>query len=615
MRRALLLLWIAPLAAQQPESPAPPVERWLTGYADFGYRWLAGQNGNLSEYRSVINLGEGPKLFGIDFTIQDPNKRLFDRIGVRAYGWGGDPYNTAHVDASKAGQYTFHFDYRNIAYFNAVPSFANPASPAGFDQQTFDIRRRSTSANLDLRPGKRWVPYLAFDRNAGHGRGIDTWVLGSSDSFAVPVFLRDGVNHYRGGIRFTARRFDATLGQGGTTFKGDDQSYFSGVNPGSRTTPDFGQTLALYGLAQAYGIRGTSVYSRGLFSAHPTAWIDLYGQFLFSQPKTNTNYADLAYGNFISSSGLLFLSSQQTVGNVAAIQPHSTGSAGFELRPVRGLRIVESWMTDRFHDAPGRFVNYSQQQTDVFFDLTSRLTLRAGYRRVWGDSKVLASPLSQTGSLLAGELNRSIGLAGLTFRASKKLSMNLDYEGASSDQIYFRTSLNNYHRARARARYQVGASLSLQANFQVLNNQNPATDVRYDFQSRRNAIAAFWTPNGGKRITVTAEYDRSTVRSDIRYLGLFLAPALSSYRDNAHVATSAVDVAAGRCKLTLGGSMFIGSGSRPTRYYEPLARVAWPLHPHIAWNAEWRWYGFGEEFYKFEGFRTHLFITGLRITR
>src|ERR1035441_6544663 len=167
----------APAATEEKtESPVPaPVENWLTGSVDFGYRWVT-DAGNFQAYRSVVNLGQGPKLTGMDFTILDPKKRLFDRLDARAYGWGGDPYSLAHVNARKQGIYDFSFDYRNIAYFDAMPSYSNPLAPAGFNEQAFDTHRRNTSLSLDLRPGKQIIPYLAFDRNSGYGHGIDTWV-------------------------------------------------------------------------------------------------------------------------------------------------------------------------------------------------------------------------------------------------------------------------------------------------------------------------------------------------------------------------------------------------------------------------------------------------------
>jgi hypothetical protein len=631
---------------QKTESPAPAAaNEWFTGSFDLGYRWVTDVRGNFQSYRSVVNLGEGPKLTGLDFTIQDPKKRLFDRLDARAYGWGGDPYNTAHVDARKLGIYDFSFDYRNIAYFNALPSFSNPLAPAGFDEQSFDTHRRNTSFSLDLRPGKLIVPYLAFDRNSGYGHGIDTWVQDSNDEFAVPTLLRDSTNNYRGGLRIECECLHVTLEVGGTTFKDDDQSTYNGTNSGDRTTPVLGQTLVLKSLQQAYGIRGTSIYSKVLATASPAPWLNLYGQFLYSEPKTTVNYTDSATGNFALLSSLLFYSAQQNLGTGAANQPHTSGNVGFELRPSRRVRIIESWMTDRSHDAASPVlaeqilltpktlgpnlvtasnfsdvINYNQQQTDLLMDLSSKVTLRGGYRYVWGDATVLAGQFSQSGAMASGQLKRNVGLAGLTVRPTQKLSVNLDYEGGASYHDYFLTSLYNYNKVRARARYQVGTALSLQANFALLNNQNPTAGVQYDFESRDNSLAVYWTPAGGKRISVMAEYDRSTLRSSINYLALFLSPAVSNYRDNAHTASAAIDIAlpgyAGLTpKFTAGGSLFISSGSRPSSYYQPLMRFSLPLQKHVYWNTEWKYYGFGEQFYLYEGFRAHTFLTGLRVSR
>ena len=116
-----------------------------------------------------MDLGEGPKVLDVDFSILDPKHRWFDRIDTRAANWGDDPYTTLSVTVRKSRVYDLVSNYRNLAYFNNLPSFANPLAPAGFNEQSFDIRRRNTSATLDLRPGKRITPYLAFDRNSDHG--------------------------------------------------------------------------------------------------------------------------------------------------------------------------------------------------------------------------------------------------------------------------------------------------------------------------------------------------------------------------------------------------------------------------------------------------------------
>ena len=106
MRLGLALFVTIPLLAQgtraAPRPDPPPVEPWSPDSVDLGYRFTS-IGGNNDVYRSVVNLGQGPRLLGLDFTIIDPKKRLFDRLDVRANNWGGDPYNTVHVNAVEAG--------------------------------------------------------------------------------------------------------------------------------------------------------------------------------------------------------------------------------------------------------------------------------------------------------------------------------------------------------------------------------------------------------------------------------------------------------------------------------------------------------------------------------
>jgi hypothetical protein len=635
----------APATDQKTASPAPSTDQWLTGSVEFGYRWLTDIAGSLATYRSIINLGEGPKLFGLDFTVLDPKKRLFDRLNVRAYNWGGDPYNTAHIDARKLGIYDFSADYRNIIYFNALPSFANPFAPAGFDQQSFDVHKRMADVSLELVPGKHIVPYLAWAHNGNHGQGIGTWVTDSDPSnvYPVPSLIRDSTENYRGGVRFEYNRFHVTLEQGGTTFKDDDQAFDNIPNPGDLTTPFLGQPLVLNSFQQAYAIRGSSIYSRGLVTATPTSWLTLTGQFLYSQPKTDVHYTATATGN-LAVLAMLY-SGITDLATGTAKQPHTTANLGGEVRPSKKLRIIESWITDRYHDASFgllattlyngavptstsleaspelQIVNYNQQEVDAIYDVTDRLTLRGGHRYVWGYATVRAGQLSQTGNFASGLLHRNVALAGASFRVFDKLRTNLDYERGLSDDVYFHTSLNDYHRVRARAQYRVNSSLSLSANFTLLNNQNPAPSVQYNFQTQNESLLVNWAPNASKRISFVGEYDHTYLNSNINYISLpFFNTAVSRYRDHAHTASSsAVLPLPGYHGLTprleAGGSLFISSGSRPTRFYQPLARLSMPIDKHVSWNAEWRWYGFGEPFYLYEGFRVHAFTMSLRVTR
>jgi len=669
MRLALVLLVAIPLLAQQAApppaptaapspapatpapaasdaaatSPTPSAEEWITGSVDFGYRFTS-VGGDNDVYRSVVNLGQGPRLLGLDLTIVDPKKRLFDRLDIRANNWGGDPYNTLHVNASKQGIYDFNFDYRDIAYFNLLPSFADPLLGTGIvlDEDSYFSHRRMSDFQLDLLPGHRIIPYLAYGRDSGEGTGITTF---ESDVNTYPVadHMFDKTDNFRGGVRLEFNRFHATLEQGGTTLRDDQQAYDSTVNYGNNYQPYFGQTLDLTNLAEAYGIRGSSIYSKGLFTANPFSWMDVSGQFLYSLPNTSVNYTQFDAGNLVEQQAILFYTAEQALGFATGKQPHTTGSLGFELRPLKRVRILQTWMTDRMHTAAaGQFadtifqpgvmlvgtevtplasllvVNYNQEQTDLLVDVTHKLTLRGGYRYVWGDAEagnlLIAGPGEES-----SEMRQQVGIAGINFRATQKVSFNGEFEGASSSHAYFTTSLYNYQKMRARARYQLTQKLALQASFSLLNNQNPTPGINYSFLSRQNSLSASWTPS--KRVSILGEYTRSTLYSNIGYLEPeFLSPETSLYRDNAHSASSLIDVALpGYAKLAphlaFGGSLFISSGSRPTTYYQPLARLSLPLHKGLVWKSEYRYYGYGETFYELEGFRAHILQTGLAISR
>lgn len=659
----------APLLAQQPPpapatttAPAPAApgnkdaaspaagasDNWLTGSIDLGYRWQTGVGGSVDTYRSIVNLGSGPKLLGADFTITDPKSRLFDQIQVRAYGWGDEPYETLHIGARKKKLYEFNADYRDMAYFNFLPSYADPLlSTRGItlSEQSFDTRRILGSFSLDLLPGNWITPYLAFDRDSGSGTGATAFVSDANE-FPVPNTMSDRTNLYRGGVRIGLKRFHVTLEEGGTTFQNNQTLYQASgsTNFGNVASPFIGQTIDLTSLLATYGVGGSSTYSKGLLTANVTPWLDLYGQFLFSEPKTNVNYRQFDNGNLVLENQLLFYTSQQYLVSAAAMSPHTSGNVGAEIRPLRKLRVVESWMTDRLHDSGSAtsnqvlastgasaqmaalltsslVTNYNQEEVDLFYDPAARLVLHGGYRYVWGDANDAILPTAGLVGAEQGKLRRNVGIGGITFRATQKLSVSADTEVSSGGGAYFRTSLYNYQKIRAKARYQATKSLSLFADFTLLDNQTPLAGANYKYQSQQESLSLLWAPNGGKNWDFQGSYSRSTMNSDIGYLEPeFLTALQSLYRDDAHTATALFSANLPRYsgltpKITAGGSLFISSGSRPTSYYRPFAKVFLPVRKNLTWFTEWTYYDYGEVLYLYEGFRTQLVTTGLRFTR
>ena len=180
----------APPAASTSASPVPSTEPWFSGSFDFGYRWRTDVGGSFDTYRSIVNLGSGPKLLGADFTITNPKHRFFDQIKVQAYSWGGEPYGSFHLDARKSNIYEFNADYRDMAYFNYLPSFADPLLSRGIvlNEQSFDMRRHLGSYTLDLLPGHWFQPYLAYERDSGSGY-VATVFQSDANEYPVPNTL------------------------------------------------------------------------------------------------------------------------------------------------------------------------------------------------------------------------------------------------------------------------------------------------------------------------------------------------------------------------------------------------------------------------------------------
>lgn len=654
---AVLPLWAqgsgssAPAAdpAPAPASPTTSAESWLSGYIELGYRGLTGVGGSEDTYRSVVNLGSGVKLTGTDITVLDPKKRLFERLRVRADGWGDDPYSSFHAFMEKRGIYKVLVDVRRMTYFNDLPSYADPGLSRGIalDEQAFDTRRHFGSYDLELFNGHLFSPYLMYDRDASTGHGVTVFQT-NADEFAVPDGTRDSTDLYRAGTHVTGARYHLTLEAGGTAFKNDQNTFTSttlAANPGNNLTPYMGQQLGLTSLLQDYGIRGNSVYTKAIFTASPFKWLDVYGHFMYTDPRNTVNYLQNDAGNFVLQSQILFYNSEQYLVAAMAKLPHTTGNAGVETRPARRIRILESWTTDRLHDAGSAAQNdklvsvpatstsiaaalvsslasnYSQIDTTVIADVSKNVILRGGYRYVWGNASDVVLPQEGLLTVQAENLRRNVGLGAVTWRPGSRLSLTAELEEGQSTGAYFKTSLYNYTKARGLVRYQLMSTLRLSADYTVLSNRNPNAGSAYWFNSHQETLAVDWNPKGD-RIVFDGSYSHCFYHSEIDYLvPQLLSPALSDYRENCHTisgyaSTSFRGVAKGSVtRVTLGGSAVITSGSRPTTFYQPTAKIVVPLSPHFGVFWEWRYYGLGETFYAYESFRAHLITAGLRYSR
>lgn len=627
--------------AEEEEGPLP--EGPVSGTIDVGWRWIGTVYGNPNTYRSVVNLGEGVRLMGLDLSFK-PTK-LYDTFHLIGSNWGGDPYNTMRADLKKSGAYRALIDYRNIAYFNALPSFAsallNERGPSywGVNSRSYDASRRLFNADIDFLPGKRIIPFFGWQYQQGKGSGLTPLVLDGNE-YPFSNRIGDRYNLFRGGVRFEYDRWHVTLEQGGGMFK-DENSTFnsSGVNFGERFTPINGQKLFIEQGTQVYRTTGDNLYSSVSAGASPFSWMNLAGQFLYSRPRTYQNFSENAIGNIWVQNLFRFFNRTQSLATGYTIMPHTSGLGSVELRPFKRFRVLESFWTDRFHNAanpaitqqffatqgspevfayftPDRLVlNYNRQQLEGLYDFNKWITFRGGHRYTWGDAGVRRSSLDQASGLEPGALKMHAGLFGVSVRVGSKLVGNIDGEFGRSQSAYFRTSLYNYTKGTGRLRWNVRDDLSVNMVVGIFDNLNPNQGQTYRFRSDNFGAGFYYTPKSAKRFSVLGEYSRTTFKSNASYFNPFPGGTLlSQYRDFSHLATLASDVKLFKgTTLTMGGTLFVSSGTRPTEYYQPLVRFIAPMSRRAQVYAEYRNYSMGQTFYSYESFRTNQFVTGIRI--
>lgn len=616
-------------AAASPLESLSAFESNFTGSIDIGYRYRWDVGGSDAAYRSVVDLGSGLKVFGADFVLLNPTHEAFDRFEFHGTNWF-DPYATVRANVSLTNVYSFTFDYRDVNYYNFLPSFADLTVGQGvyLNQNSYDMRTKTLDTQLDLLPGTRFQPYVAYGHYANNGTGISDYVLPQNE-YPLPYTSIYSTDNLRGGLRIEFPKWHVTVEGGGTQYRDYEQlvDTTNGVLFGNRSVPYLGQTLMLTNASAMDQVKGNSGYGRGTFTASPFKWLDLSGQFLYSQPSLNSVETEVANGVIVTPDNLGFLAALDSTLKAYAQQPHTTGGFGAEIRPIKRIRVLESYSTDRLHSSGTlaeplydvtRFVsNYSQNEVNVLFDITHWLTVRGGYRYVWGDSVVPISELGDPPTMTTerGTLKRNVVLAGFAFVPNAKLRASWDFEKSfGNNTAYFLTSLTDYTKSRLNVQYKPMEKLQFSFVSSVLKNSAPTPVVANSSSFWTTGASLAYTPIN--RISFVGEYTYTDFSTNYGYLiPTTFNTAISIYDERANTASGYVELGFKGFQASLGGSLFISSGSRPTRFYQPLARLSFRINRYLDWKTEWHYYCLGETLYQYEGFRANTFATGLRISK
>lgn len=656
---SMSLLGPLALGVRAQETPAPTAPEGfrlgsMTAQStlEFGWRQLF-LGGSRDLYRSHINLDEGLRLFGLTFASRYPENTgpLFDVLAYSMASWGGDPYNTAALRVEKRGLYRFDFAYSRIAYYNFLPTFANPLLGRGelLGQHSRDAARRRSEYRLTLFPDADFRLHFGYERNAQFGFALTTFPIGL-DEFLLQDPLRVTTDDYRVGADFRLGRIHVTVEQGFRAFKNDIHTnqpegapnLGNNRNPANPTSAN-PQQILLTTFEHNVGIRGWVPTTRLGLHGHLHRTLLITGRFAYSDASIDVARQEQGTGTLFDLSVLRYVTAYTSTSLAQASRPNALADLSANYRPHRRVTLTNSIRFSHFTIA-GDVRTHTQQQlgTDLrglpsvpatrtvqeslgahtsvdsllnrlegTLELTPRLLLRAGYR-LTHRRVVLQRPEADVRE--ESELTTHAFLGGLSLRASSAFRLFSQIERGTSDNVFTRVAPYRFTRLRLRTQYRPRTSLTLSAQGILTDSRNPNPLVDNVRRNRSLTLTTLWTPS--ERLALSLSYTRSDITSSI----LILHPRLRTIESSRYVADDNVvegDLTLSpvpHLRLALGYSVVNAQGTLPLNFHQPRGMISYTFPKRFTWSVGWRWYGYNRKGLALEDYRAHTLSSSLKIT-
>jgi hypothetical protein len=623
------------------------------GHSEFevGYRWVTGA-GNRDMYRTMVNLGEGPKVLQSRFSLRSNYGTgvLFDQLDVSFNNWGGEPYNTMRFNIGRSDVYEFRADYRNLNYFNQIPFFANPRmTDTGevvrndpltfFSQHARNVTFRTTDLELKLFPNRKIRPYVGYSRNTGFGPAFTTFSV-TGNEFNLLSDWHYSSDYYRGGVELSLPRLDLTLEQGWRLLKNDTGVQNTADVFGNNPVPFLGQPIVLQSMQRGYHDRTTMPVSRAIVKFSPWDALRLTGRYVYSMASLESDFFENRAGGFVTLDDRLFYSAAVDNFDGRAKEPNHYGSFLVEFEPFSRLSVIDQFDNRNFHvsgstllatlflnaralsgqpgvsdvsvqSALAELFSFDQVRNlaEVEFAIARGFSARAGHQYTFSE---VSKRKADEDVLSTFDATQQTGLFGVAYRRGQWLHLALDYEKTISNRVLMRTDLLDFDRFRFD--WRLGRWRNIYANGRVafLRNRNDDDGIDLRGHNRDYTVAITYEPS--ERFNATVDYTRSNILSDL----LILLPARlqidrSIFDERTDSIGGALGVGVYRgARIDFGYRGIHNFGNLPLQYHQPFASVTIPFHNRLSLRTHWQYFGYNEKLTPgFDDHRTHLVTLSL----
>jgi hypothetical protein len=639
----------AALSAQQVVAPTPETvgaargenhgNYNITNSFEAGYRFsLVG--GDLGEYRSDVNYGNGVRLLGSNLSIdsKDGHGHYFDQILLNTMGLGNDPYESVTLRIQKNQLYRYDMTWRLSDYYNPGLTVAG-----GLHQM--DSVRRLQDHEITLFPQSGFRVRAGYSRNVQDGPTLATSLELDNNGTGLPVFadLRRQWNEYRLGADVDVAGFKLTVLRRWDFFKEDTPYSAYGVaTAASVGVPNDLTTLQQF--TKAAPVHGRNPGWLGNLVANHKRWA-VNGRFSYLN-----GHNDFALNEFAGGLNRFGgAANRQILVQGNADRPMVAGDFNFSVQPTSRLTVVNNTSINNLRiNGPSSYTEIDNgsnsgetiyfrylgirtvtNSTDANYRVKDWIGFYAGYRytdrlvRTIEGFSLPAFAESPPPDVYENTNHLNSGTVGVRLRPAKNLTANLEGEVGRADNPLTPVSDRNYHTLNGRVSYRT-RKVQLSTSYkQVYNVNAPVVLSAYSSHSRNYSAAASWAPKDWFALDASYMKLHLDTVSGIAYFSGAIRATLhdgnSLYLSNVHAAnlgarlavarrvdvyvgyTITKDTGDGRATATAGvtdpaGALFAGVQTFPLSYQSPLARVSVRITPKLRWNAGWQFYNYHEQF-------------------
>ena len=550
------------------------------------------------------------------------------------------------LNFGRSGAYEFSANYRNLIYYNFVPTWANPLIATGYlvDQHAEHVDFRGTDIELKFFTSRRIRPYVAYSRSSGFGPGLTTFSL-TGNEFVLGTQWHYSSDDYRGGVEFVLPRLNLTLEEGYRFLKNDTSVNQDSSPQGNTPVPFLGNPVVLNALGRGYHDRTTLPVSKAVVKFTPFDNLKITGRYIYTMSDLQSTMGEIDTGSLVSIENRLVYSASSDAFNTRAKQPNHNGSFLIEYSPFSRLTFLDQFETRSYHvsgdallasvflnassllgpsgksnvkvsNILGSLLAYDQlsNQAELEYDLGQGFTLRGGHRYTYAEATLQSSENGSSDSSTAN-FGQHTGIAGVGFARGQWLNLTLDYEKNLANRALVRTDLLDYDQFKFDWKVRPWKSVSLNGRVAFLRNTNDQSDIDLKAHNRNYTVALEYEPN--ERFSMSLDYSRTNILSDLAILlpqTLQLDRSLFDERGQAVGGSFAVAVYRGS-KVEFGYHGILNIGSFPLNYHQPFAAVTIPLPEHMAFRTYWQYYGYNEIGSNLQDNRTHLVTISLAYQR